>query len=273
MRPRMLLLSALVITSALAPPARAGGWWTYIGLDGQRLGIGESITLRTEVEYPTDQEAEEARGSDYYVYLVKGVDVQALKWAMSRPQPEHWWNPPAEMTLIGDVSLAYYWDSGRARSTAELTIPDMPTGRYDLMLCDRGCRNPLGNLIPAHVEVVDDPLAAQTSRKLQDATERTSLALARLRHDLRQSDRKFRVAKADAADASERVAALSKRVASIATEPPSTPWPSYLAWFVGGIGIASAVVRGRRRVFLTTETPVEHIPDDARELAGSRSRH
>lgn len=96
------------------------------------------------------------------------------------------------MTPIGDVSLAYYWDSRRARSTAELTIPEMPTGPYHLMLCDRGCRNPLGNLIPARVEVVDDPLAAQTARKLQDTAERTSLALDGVRKDLRQSERKVR---------------------------------------------------------------------------------
>lgn len=244
MRLRMLVLSALIITSALAPAAMGGGgWWSYIDLEGQHLGIGETLTARSEVSFwdGTDQEA---RGVDYFAYLVRGVDAQALKWAMSQSDPKHWWKPPAEMTLIGDVSLSYYWDSGRARSTAELTIPEMPTGRYDLMLCDGGCRSPLGNLIPAHVEVVDDPLAAQTSRKLQDTTERTSLTLARLRKDLRQNDRRFQGVKRNASETAQEVTALRKRLASLDTDQPSTPWLPYFAWFAGLIVAAEAMRRG-----------------------------
>ncbi len=283
MRLRMLLLIAVIILSSLVVAAAGGGgWWSYIDLEGQHLGIGETLTVRSEVWFRGVVDAQKASNSDYYAYLVRGIDREALRWAMSRPQPKRWWKPPAEMTLLGDVDLSQ-WDTDIARSTARLTIPELSLGRYHLMLCDRGCRNPLGNLIPARVEVVDDPLAAQTSRKLQDATDRTSLALARLRKDLRQSDsrvylgaaeqlRKLGGVKANASETAQAVTALRKRLESLDTDPRSMPWPAYLAWFVGGLGVATAAARGRRRASLMpTETPVERKPDDARELATSRS--
>ena len=282
MRPRMLLLSALIIGSALAPPARAGGWWSNIQLRGHHLGVGEILTVRSEVWFRGVVDAQKASNSDYYAYLVRGIDREGLQWAMSRPQPKRWWKPPTEMTLLGDVDLSQ-WDTNIALSTARLTIPELPVGRYHLMLCDRGCRSPLGNLIPSPVQVGADPLAAHTARRLQQTTEPTSMALARLRKDLRQSDRhvyltaakqlrKFRGVKVKASETAQAVTALRKRLASLDTNPPSTPWLAYLAWFVGGLGVATAAVRGRRRASLTpTETPVERIPDDARELAASRS--
>ncbi|CAN5545391.1 hypothetical protein BH20ACT21_BH20ACT21_05520 [soil metagenome] len=226
MRLGMLLLIAVIILSSLvAAAAGGGGWWSYIDLEGQHLGIGETLTVRSEVWFRGVVDAQKASNSDYYAYLVRGIDREALRWAMSRPQPKRWWKPPAEMTLLGDVDLSQ-WDTNSARSTARLTIPELSLGRYHLMLCDRGCRNPLGNLIPARVEVVDDPLAAQTSRKLQDATDRTSLALARLRKDLRQSDsrvylgaaeqlRKLGGVKANASETAQAVTALRKRLESL----------------------------------------------------------
>lgn len=269
----MLLLSALIITSGLGPTtARAGGWWSYIQLRGHHLGVGETLTVRSEVSFRSLRDAGHARRTDYYAYLVRGIDGEGLQWAMSRPEPKHWWAPPEAMTLVGDVTVSR-WDSNLALSTLRLSIPEMPLGGYHLMLCDKGCRNPLGDLIPFRVEVVNDALTAQTARRLQQTTERTSLAIARVRKDLRQSGKKIRVARANAGETAEGVAALRKRLASLDTEPPSTPWPAYLAWFVAGLGIASAVVRGRHRTALPlAETPVEHIPDDACELAASSSQ-
>lgn len=76
MRLRMLVLSALIITSALAPAAMGGGgWWSYIDLEGQHLGIGETLTARSEVSF-WDGTAQEARRTDYFAYLVRGVDAQ-----------------------------------------------------------------------------------------------------------------------------------------------------------------------------------------------------
>lgn len=276
MRLRMLVLSALIITSALAPAAMGGGgWWSYIDLEGQHLGIGETLTVRSEVWFRTVQEAEEASKADYYAYLLRGVDTKALERAMSRADPKHWWSPPAEMTQVGPVELSQ-WDSSPSMSIAHLTIPDMPTGRYDLMLCDGGCRNPLADLVPLSVQVVDDPLAAQTARKLQDTNERLSLALARVRKDLRRTTGRVEAAQADSRQAVDLAVdgarALRKRLASIATDRSSSPWPANLAWFVGGLGVASVAVRGRRRASLThTGTPVERTPGDERELAASRS--
>ena len=274
MRLRTVLLGALVTGLLVQPtPAAAGGWWNGIDLDGRYLGIGESLTVRSEVMFRTLPVAEKARRIEYRAYLVRGVDTQALERAMSRPEPRRWWTPPAEMTLVGRVELSR-WDSNLVTATARLTIPDMPPGRYDLMLCDIGCRTPLGNLIPLGVDVSADALAAKTARRLERTNEKFELALARARYDLRRNNRSATEASAEAADA---VARLRQRISSLETaapstpSPPPTPWVPYAAWFMTGAVVALLVLRLRRRSpSPIPEILIERVPDDARELTSRR---
>lgn len=271
MRHRVLLFVALVTSIALLPaPARAGGWWSSINLDGRHLGIGEKLTVRSEVLFSTVQAAEEARRTQYHAYLLGDFDQAGLKRAMTRPAPKHWWTPPKELILVGDVELSQ-WDSNLAMSTANLAIPEMRPGRYHLMLCDSGCRAPLGDLIPQRVVVSSEPLAAQSARKLQETKERLNLALARVRHDLRQSTARAKDAQAQAAEGADAIARLEQKLSSSDPDPPSTPWLSYAGWFLAGVAGTLALTRRRRQDFSShADFPLEQVPDDPRELAGTK---
>jgi hypothetical protein len=185
---------------------------------------------------------------------------------MSPPEPRRWWTPPRELLLVGDVELSQ-WDSNLAMSRADLTVPDVPPGRYELMFCDRGCRNPLGNLIPMPVQISDDTLAAQTARKLQATKERLELTVARLHRDLRLTEKKAGAAEADAEESADAIAALRKRLSSLDTSRgPSTPWVPHVAWFVTAVVIAVALRLRRSDPVTDHRAAPEQVPDVTREL-------
>jgi hypothetical protein len=267
MRLQRVALAALVIASSFASTsARAGGWWSSIHLNGRHIGIGETVNARAEVLFRTLQVARDARTTEYYAYLARGLDTKALERAMSQPEPRRWWTPPRELLLVGDVDLSQ-WDSNLAMSRADLTVPDVPPGRYDLVFCDKGCRNPLGNLIPLPVQISDDTLAAQTARKLQATKERLELTVARLHRNLRLVEKKAVAAEANAEESADAIAALRKRLSSLDTSRgPSTPWVPYVAWFVTAVLIAAALRRRRSVPMTEHRTTPEQVPDDTREL-------
>jgi hypothetical protein len=134
------------------------------------------------------------------------------------------------------------------------------------MLCDIGCGHPLGNLIPSSVHVTEDPLAAQTSRHVQETNERLDLALARLHFDLRATRREFRAVAASAAETREDVVRLKERPA-VRNVPPPVPWVAYAGWFLAGT--TTALLVGRRRTelpFPPRDLTTEDIPDNAPSL-------
>lgn len=274
MRLRTLVIVSLIAGLQLMPfPATAGGWWSSIDLRGAYLGIGETVTVRSEVMFNTLGSADKAReGRSFHAYLARGVDRSALNEAMSVPEPKRWWTPPRELTLIGDVQLSN-WNSNLAVATAELKVPDMTPGSYALMLCSAGCRTPLANLIPLRVHVSVDPVAARTARKLVKTNDRLNIAFARVRRDLKKQYRQLTARSADSVESAESISrlqdgviALETEVASLQTEAPSVPWPSYLMFFVAGAASVLLIMRLRRRSPALLDAPITQIPDDAREL-------
>ena len=275
MRLRMLPAVIVVVGLPLVPSAAsAGGWWSGIDLDGSHLGIGESLTFRSEVMFRTLEAAERARTSgDFGAYLTRGFDRGTLREAMTVAEPKHWWSPPPDLTLIGDVRLSD-WDANLAVATAEIDVPEVTPGSYDLMICDAGCVNPLANLIPSRIEVSADALTAQTARKMEKTKTRLDIALQRVRHDLRQQGRRLEAATTGSAESADAIARLQKRVSSLDDRPPppSSPWLPYLSFFLAGAAVTSLVSAFRRRSSSgrPPEPPMPRIPDDARELVTTR---
>ena len=272
MRLRTLPVVIAIAALPLMPSAAsAGGWWSGIDLEGRYLGIGESVTFRSEVMFRNLEVAERARESgDFHAYLARGVDYGSLNKAMSVPEPKRWWSPPRELTLIGDVRLSK-WDANLAIATTELHVPDVPPGSYVLMLCNVGCVNPLGNLTPLQIQVSSDALAASTARKLQSTNARLDLALARIRSDLRQQTRQLNGARADFGESTDAIARLQDKVASLDGETPSTSWLPNLLILIAGAAATLLVLRFRgRRSSGPPEDPIAPVPDDARELVSAQ---
>lgn len=275
MRLRTLLLSALIVVPNAFHPssARAGGWWTYLDLDGP-VAPGERVTARAELMFRTVEEAREARATTYYTYLMPSIDSQALEWAMSRPHPKEWWSPPAELLRVGEVKLSG-WDTNVVFATTTLSVPEVPSGHYYVMLCNASCLAPLADLVPNPVQVVDDPLTAKTARKLEATKAKVQLALQRTRHDLRLEGERRRAAETDLTQVKRDVALLTKRTESLEKVPQSVPWIACLGWFAGGVGCATVVAMARRRRTApraTPEGPLQPLPSEERELVGSSTR-
>lgn len=268
MRLKAAWLAAASAVVVLQHPASAGGWWTTLDLHNQYLGIGETLTVKvSEVLYGSIDEAERAEQTPFYAYLVKHFDERLLDRAMTRPNPKRWWRPLSPVIKVGQVTL-FARDANLTRGRAHLSIPDVPPGRYSLMLCDEGCQTPLGNHVPIPVMVSSDPLAAQTARRLGETNERMTLALARVRHDLRQAQRQLRQTEADAAKATEAVARLAETPASNA-DTTAPHWIEYAGWFSAG-AFAAYVIARRQRPARYPDALIERIPDDPRELTKIR---
>ena len=268
MRATKAFVLLLLLSMLLAPPAVAGGWWSSIGFEGQPIGLGESIDLKmSEVMFDSLEEAEEARGQDFYAYLVADFDQTALDDAMSRPNPGDWWTPLSEPIPAGTVELLG-WDANLAKARVELNVPQVSPGMYFLMLCDAGCNVALGNLIPSRVNVTDDVLAAQTTRRLQQAEADLTLALQRSRSELRQTRSTLRGALSDDALQDQRIDKLESQLIEV-RKPESPPWITYAGWFFAGVGAAFLFLRRGRSRVSREEVSIERIPDDARELINS----
>ena len=269
---RTALLLSVAVTFALTPvgTAGAGGWWSGIDGVGSHVGIGESLKSPSEVWFRTMEVAEKARTTAYYAYLVRGIDEERLRWAMSRPQPKRWWTPPKWSVPIGNVELSH-WDANIAVATAHMEVPDLPTGTYYLMLCDAGCRTPLGSIVPTRVHVSHEPLAAQTARKLERASMKSNLAIRRLSKDLRETNRQVVDLEAQTIESTRAIEQLQKEPSSPEPVPSPTPWWAFGGWFVGGAATAIAITHARRSHSVRLEEPpMELIPDDARELIDGR---
>lgn len=131
MRLRTLLVVTVVAGLLLTPSAAfAGGWFSGIDLQGRYLGIGESLTFRSEVMFRNLEDAERARDSgEFHAYLVRGIDHRALNEATLVAEPKHWWSPPKELRLIGDVRLSK-WNANLAVATAVIDVPEVTPGSY-----------------------------------------------------------------------------------------------------------------------------------------------
>jgi hypothetical protein len=114
---------------------------------------------------------------------------------MTRSDPKRWWRPLTPVVKAGQVTL-FEGDANFTQGQLHLAVPEVPAGRYYLMLCDLGCRIPLGNHIPVPVIVAVDPVVAKTVRRLEESNERLRLALARIRRDVRHTQRQLQHAEA-----------------------------------------------------------------------------
>lgn len=244
MRVRNVVLLSLFAIVIMPTGALAGGWWSFLQVPGRYFGVGETITfMENEVMFDTIEEADGARSEDFGVYLVENYDEGLLDHAMTRPEPDDWWEPLSTPMRIGDLELVNP-DSNLMKARVTFTVPEVPPGRYALVLCSNpDCDQSLGNVIPSEVIVTQDVLAAQTARRVANESFENEMALVRLRHRLGGVRSQLSELRAEMAEMEP--ATVTAPISHTSSREPGLPWLAYAGWFLaGGVVTASA---GRRR--------------------------
>ena len=255
---------------APTPPSAGGGWWNFIDLDSSYLGIGERFTFRQQLAFPDSVAAAQARKEDYGAYLMRDINQRVLDRAMGKANPKRWWAPVDRMLRVGDVEILPS-NGNFVNAAVRLSIPEIPTGNYYLMLCDAGCRNPLADVVPSPVVVSADALSAKTARELRRLSDSTGVQIMRLDRRVRRSSAQVRGLEDEIVQMHAQIAALRDRPAS-PEERSDALWPSYLVGLGGGLLIAllamgaRLAMRRKGNPVPKRETAIEDIPDDTREL-------
>lgn len=267
------LLAVGVAAACLWPtPTTAGGWWNHIDLDSPHLAVGESLSFRQPVTFWNISAARRALSAEraateaYAAYLMGHVDQAMLDRAMSTAEPGQWWEPPTDLVRVGDVELMGS-DSNLVRATVRLSVPDMPPGTYYMMLCDVGCRTPLGDIVPTAIRLTDEPFAARALRLIERYRAHFDSKLLRIDRLARKSLSRTLDAEQDIAELKARVGALSSEIESLRHRPAPGPWGPVAAGAAGGsmvvlTGALGMMLLRRRRGAIAV--PV--VPDDARQL-------
>lgn len=244
MRRRLLVVATMVVALSLsvAVPAGAGGWWSYVDFDRSNVAAGDRLTSRTELLFTQAGMAADARSDQYFAYLVRGIDRQLLNDAMMRPSPKRWWVQPKVAIQLGRVRLVDR-PSGLVQARVAVRIPDVPPGRYAVMLCDKGCRSPLADTIPTDgIRVHATPAAAHAAevtadlKQLQWDTRSMDESLALENDALRSRAERAGVvasqAQESARNAELAVRGLEARVEALAAVAPIAERAAVPAWWL-----------------------------------------
>jgi hypothetical protein len=291
-RTRVFLVTFLAAVVPLIPsPAVAGGWWTYVDLPGSQLGVGETIHADALVLFEKIEEAQAARaGGNYYAYLLTDLDWSMVLDAQNEEFSPDWWKPAnVPRYKVGTVSFEAARGFGKGsnvlRATTRLDIPAVTPGAHALMLCDEGCRHPLGDVVPSKVTVVASASEARLARSIERVDFRVEVEAAELDDKLGQLRR--RVARASDLDAlvtevdslddevSQEIERLHTRLEGLAQRTKQeSGWDEaiwlMLAVFAAGVaGTVGTVLLLRKRIFSTEERVVLQVrghsearPDD-----------
>ena len=244
---RLVALGSLILTLAIPQAVAAGGWWSSIGLDRATVAPGQQVRVRTEVLFRSERDARQAQAREWRVYLLRGLDWRVVERAMGREFTRGWWTPgAAEAVDLGPVAVQ--WPGGiLAEARASVRVPEVRTGTYSLMLCDRGCRRPLADVVPLRrFTVVADPIVAGMAVEvdaLRDRLRTQTSRTAQVRAVAYGALREARKAQRDA----ERFAAANARLERHVRELDASGEGSL--WLLGAAGLI-ALVAGAAGSFL-----------------------
>jgi hypothetical protein len=271
-----LVLAFLLGALALATNATAGGWWSYVDLDRQTVAFGERVRLQSEAWFPSIAEARDAEENGrFYVYLLRGFDGSVVERAMMKPFRRNWWSlGDAEAVKVAPIRLDMA-DANLSSVRASFVLPELATGKYAVMLCDAGCRRPLGTAIPTTgFTVVADPATARLSRRvvrLQERIARRGRRVLAARTVARQAQEEAQAVGLQLVRLQTRLSALERRTRDEPQSGSSTPW-RFGGWVVAAmmaLALAGVLV-GRRRS--PDRMPLGWSAEDEALLASELSR-
>jgi hypothetical protein len=253
MRRRSVVGTVILVTWILmqGTATAGGGWWTSIDLKSSHWAVGETIQVKVDVWFETVSALQAAIDGRFRAYLLADVDFPPVEEAMSEPDASHWWRL-GEATAI-ELDEVFFdreaWGdmSNVVTARADFVVPEVQPGKYALMLCDEGCHQPLGDVFPTTVTVYADAATAGLARRLEGVE--SDLAVLAEEHPQAQQAKKI------AAGAWGRVAELQANLRGLeqsieeleaapaaAGDRPSTPWASFIGWFLAGVASAMLVL-------------------------------
>jgi hypothetical protein len=217
-----------------------GGGVSSLDLDTHYL-VGSSEVISQPVYFRNARAARTAMHHDWDLYLTAG-------WT----EPVHA-APPDDAYPAGELLFEISPMSNVLRAEARVTIPEMPFGRYDFLVCsDIGCSSMVGDLYIPPITIVESAGHAWMLRrieKMQTAQRRAQRRLKEVRglaNDLRDDA-------ADSEDAIRELVAgrdrLRDRVRTLEEAEPIRSNP-ILPWMITGgamtLLLTGAVLRRRR---------------------------
>ena len=278
---RLRLALACTLGALLLTPqaAAGGGWWSSVDIERSVVAPGQRAEVAAEAFFPTRAAAERAQEArQFYVYLLRDFDYSVVERAMGGRTPDWWSLGGAEAIQVGQVTVNIP-NGNLGRATAAFTVPELPPATYYVMLCDAGCADPLGTVIPTRgFTIVADPATAQLAQRVDGLEARIRSQAGELEAARRRADR-ARVALAE--DVRSDVHELESRVSSLAREvqsvPRTTPW-TYAGWLLAGTlaaAVALLALRRRRGPRPTAPSPANsHVSDEElQELLSERARY
>ena len=160
MRKRWTPVVAALFLVMIPGPAKAGG--AVLQFDSDFYVPGDVVRASSSVWLKSSQ----GRLADgpYFAYLYKP--------SADFPPPV-----PAGAVRVGQVEVVPRPGGEHGDASLEFVLPDLESGRYELTLCNAGCKEYLGDIIPSEVIVAADTVEG----RIVTATERLSTRLQGLR--------------------------------------------------------------------------------------------
>ncbi len=161
---------------------------------------------------------------------------------------------PAPATLVGRVSIAPNTGIyGEWRVTATLRVPHVAPGAYSLLICNRGCKKAVGDLIGVQGRFIVVGSPRQQALRIQRL--QTGLRHARLRQEQQLTDLNGAVVRADALE--REIGQLRDQLAAEQRERRAWLAVALISVLVVVGALTILMIRRRRSRVLVPDTPAE----------------
>jgi hypothetical protein len=279
-------LVVLGVVAGLASPASAGGNWLEFreadpsGSEAQVsrgfgtwavLPVGQDVIAATGIYVPNPHRRDRLEATTFYVWLSPGGG-----FLRGTRMPDD---------AVRLAPFAMHWSSPRAASVrAQFVVPDVPSGEYEVLICDDPCTLAgFGQYVQGWITVKQTAEEARLFalardrkwdvRMLRDRTNRLQGDVLELESDLGAAEASL-AGQRRSLDLAGRFASLGA-ADRVAAPPASRPLvPGWAAVALGlAIVVAALVVTRRRRseaaaidAFIVPDT----VPDELLENAATR---
>ncbi len=231
-----IVMTVLGVVAGGGSVARAGGS-TYLDWPDQYLVVGQMAKA-----HDADVSVNGPSSLSWDVYLFHG-----------NPGSDRL---PDSAIRVGSASVRG-GGNGLAAVHVSFVVPDVPTGTYQVRVCDPGCHRILGDLTDSTIYIADSVAVSQLQRKARrlGEVERRLSSANRDRDELQRQVDRLEVARA-----TEQAPGITPTRVVRGDTGSGTSWFLLTAVFVAGLGVAmlgSRLARKRRRSprFVDYEAP------------------